>query len=352
MKSATLRTRTLLGWNMSLVMVQLLFLFGSAEWVSRLDAFQAPLTPPKMGSRHYQLGHKLMLLEAEVKRNGPIDCIMIGSSMVDVGFDPDVFQAAYQQATGRRIRCFNFGIDAASAASTFAVMRILMEDFHPRFMIIGTDPRDYVIPSTDKDPAVVLNTPWVQYRQGEFSWEGLLLDNSYLYRYRQHVSRLVHFQFEDTLWSNTKVNFPIRPNGFSPITKVKENVNEPPDPNDTSFEATYYSRIYSSYTMLDENLAALEKMMRYSGSETQVIVVEMPVTDGLYYFFGNGEADYAQYISGVGNLAAQHQIPFWQTEPLDSIPDHAWSDYSHLNVTGAEIISAWLGTQVANVDLP
>ena len=108
-----------------------------------------------MGSRHYQLGHKLALLDAAVKRNGPIDCIMLGSSMVDVGFNPESFQHAYRQATGREIHCFNFGIDASSAASAAALARILIEDYHPRFIIFGTDPRDYAIPSTDRDPAAV-----------------------------------------------------------------------------------------------------------------------------------------------------------------------------------------------------
>lgn len=337
---------------MWLIVVQLILLFGFAEWVSRLEIFQAPLTPPKMGSRHYQLGHKLAFLEAEVKENGPIDCIMMGSSMVDVGFNPDVFQEAYRGVTGRTIRCFNFGIDAGSAASTSALMKILMEDFHPRFMIFGTDPRDYAVPSTDRDPAAVLETPWVQYRQGDFSVEGWLQENSYFYRYRQHLSRLLHFSFENTLWSETNLKNPILPNGFTPLTTISTRINEPPAPDDTSFEVTYYSRIYSSYTMLDENLMALEKMMAHNGPETQVIIVEMPVSDGLYYFFGNGEADYDYYVSRVGATAALHEIAFWRTEPLDSIPDDAWSDYSHLNVTGAKVFSAWLGIQVAVIDIP
>lgn len=352
MPPTIINASNVLGNTFHLSIVFLIFLSGIAEWITRLPVFQAPLTPPKMGSRHYQLGHKLMLLEEDVKLDGPIDCIMIGSSMVDVGFYPDIFQDAYREATGRKIRCFNFGIDAGTAASTSALMRILIEDFQPRFMIVGTDPRDYVVPSTDRDPGAVLESPWVQYRQGDFSLEGWLLDNSYLYRYRQHLSRLVHFQFEGTLWSRTDLGFPILPNGFTPTIQISDKINQPPDPHDTSYEVIYYSLIYSPYGMLDENLSALERMMEYNGPETQVVVVEMPVSDGLYYFFGNGQQDYSYYVSQVGELAARHEVMFWQTEPLDSIPDHGWSDYSHLNVTGAEIFSAWLGRQIAGVDVP
>jgi hypothetical protein len=78
-----------------------------------------------------------------------------------------------------------------------------------------------------------------------------------------------------------------------------------------------------------------------------VIAVELPVSDGLYYFFGNGEADYNIFIARVSELADLHQVHFGRTEPLDSIPDDGWSDYSHLNVAGAEIFSTWLGKRVA-----
>ncbi len=178
-----------------------------------------------MGFRHYQLGHKLALLDAEIKRNGPLDCIMVGSSMVDVGFDPDFFQGGYEETTGQGIRCFNFGIDASSAVSTAVLVKILVEDYHPRLLFIGTDARDYAVPSTDRDPVAILESSWIQYRDGQFSLEGWLTDHSYFYRYRQHLSRLLHFNFEGTLWSETILNFEILVNGYTPIDKVADYIN-------------------------------------------------------------------------------------------------------------------------------
>jgi hypothetical protein len=70
MKSETLRFRQISSKTLWLTLVILLVLSGTSEMLVRTDVFQAPLTPPKMGSRHYQLGHKLALLDAEVKRNG------------------------------------------------------------------------------------------------------------------------------------------------------------------------------------------------------------------------------------------------------------------------------------------
>jgi hypothetical protein len=350
LKSATLQISAISGKTAWLTILLFILLMAVAEWVARSESFQEPLTPPNMGSRHYQLGHKLALLNVLTRRTGHVDCIMLGSSVVDTGFDPAAFEIGYREMTGRDIHCFNFGIDASSAASTAALTRIIVEDYHPRFLIIGTDARDYAVPREDRDLAVVLNAPWVAYRQGKFSLEGWLQDKSYLYRYRQHLGRLARFQFEGTIWSNTKLNNEILNNGFTPLSKVSTYINDPPNPWDDSFEVKYYTRIYSSYQMLHENLEGLESMMEYNQSGIPVILVEMPVSDGLYYFFGNREADYNRFVTRVGELASRHQVPFWQSEPLDLIPDNGWVDYSHLNRTGAKIFSTWLGQQVGKAE--
>jgi hypothetical protein len=350
LKSATLQITTATRKTVWFTVLLFLLLIAIAEWIARSQSFQGTLTPPRMGSHHYQLGHKLALLDLLARKAGHVDCIMLGSSMVDTGFSPKAFQAGYKEITGRDIHCFNFGIDASSAASTAALTRIIVEEYHPGLLIIGTDARDYAVPREDPDPAVVLNTPWVAYRQGNFSLEGWLLDHSYLYRYRQHLGRLARFQFEDTLRSYTKPNDEVLPNGFTPHNKVSTYINDPPRMGDTSFEITYYTRIYSSYQMLPENLEGLETIMGNNKSGMQVILVEMPVPDGLYYFFGDRESDYKRFLTRVGELATLHRIPFWQTEPLDFIPDHGWVDYSHLNKTGAEIFSTWLGRQVGTAE--
>lgn len=351
MRSDTFRVTGLFGKTLWLTIVLLLVFGGITELIARSEFFQAPLTPPKMGSSHYQLGHKLVLLDAESKKTGSIDCIMVGSSTVDVGFDTNFFQKGFHAATGRNIHCFNFGIDASSVASTAALVQILVEDYHPRLVIFGTDPRDYAIPSVERGPAVILDSVWIKHRLGDFSLEGWLMEYSYLYRYRQHLSRLVRFNFEDTLRSKTKLNFEILSNGFTPLSQVSTYINDPPNLQDDTYEVNNNHRIYSSYQILDENLAALEEIIAYNETGTEVIAVEMPVSDGLYYFFGNGETDYNRFITRVGEVASLHQVPFWRTEPLDIIPDDGWADYSHLNSKGAQIFSFWLGQQVGSANI-
>ncbi len=346
----TLRLQRPFGKTLILAVVMLLLLVGIVEAVTRQHAFQSFLRDPEMGSRHYQLGRKLAKLDAIVKNNGPIDCLIIGSSMVDVGFDPQAFRQAYKQTSGQDIRCFNFGIDASTAISSAAIAKILVEDYQPRLLFYGTDARDYAIPSNDVDSAVILESNWVRYRQGHFSLDGWLLEHSYFYRYRFLLFRLSQFYLEDTLRSQTRINFEITPEGFTPLASISTNINEPPDFQDDSFEVTNNAFLFSSYDILEENVAALEEIMVYNEQGTQVIVLEMPVTNGLFYFFGNGRDDHQRFLTQVETLATSHQVPFWQTTSLAMIPDDSWADYSHLNTQGARIFSEWLGQQVAEAE--
>ena len=127
--------------------------------------------------------------------------------------------------------------------------------------------------------------------------------------------------------------------------------NDPPDPSDQSYQVQYYSRILKSYRVLDINLEALQQTLDLRNSDMQVFVVEMPVPNGYYYFFGNGKKDHEKFIQSVKALTGKSAVPFWQTEPLDHIPGNGWSDYSHMNITGAEVFSTWLGRQVAQGEL-
>jgi hypothetical protein len=343
----TLQVTWPFGKTLGLTFVILLLLGGAAETIARSDLVQSVLAPPRMGSRHSQLGPKLSRLEALREQEGQIDCLMIGSSIVNLNFDPQAFADGYKQAIGQDIHCFNFGIDALTAPSTAALVQILIEDYQPRLLIYGTDARDYAVPRDERDNAVIFETSWIQYRLGHFTLKGWLIEHSYLYRYRQQLYHLVRFNDEAALLSESRLNFEMTPYGFLPEATIRTGVNDPPDLQADSFEVRYYSRLLSTYKMLEDNLNALEQIMSYNGQNTQIILLEMPVAEGFYYFFGNGKNDHQQFINEVNRLAQAHHIPFWQTHLLKMIPEDGWADYNHLNTNGAAILSHWLGQQVA-----
>ena len=84
----TLRLTRPFGRTLGLTLVLLALVLGAAEMVTRTEQFQSFLVPPSMDSRHYALGRKLVKLETLFNQYATIECIIVGNSMVDLGFDP------------------------------------------------------------------------------------------------------------------------------------------------------------------------------------------------------------------------------------------------------------------------
>jgi hypothetical protein len=325
-------------------------LLGLAELVSRSGRLQALLTPPTMGSRHFELGAKLTLLERIHRSQGKVDCLVMGSSMVDVGFDPEAFAEAYQSATGQTLQCFNFGIDGLAAVGSGPMADILVQDYRPRVLIYGTDARDYTVPRQAEETTVVLDSPWVQYRLGKPNLSGWLLEHSYLYRYRDHLSRLARLDMKRTLRSQSRNRFTAL--GFLPITEVAADVSIPPQPGMDVQNLEYLYSQLSDYEVRPENLAGLQQLLGLAGPDLVVIVVEMPVPPTYFQIFGHGRDDYARFTGEVSRLAQENGVPFWRVNPEFRAPVTDWNDYSHLNAHGARIFSQWLGRQVAEFVAP
>jgi hypothetical protein len=347
MSEGTLRLQHPLGKTLILAVVFLLSLIIAGEIVTRSDAFQHQFARPTWGSRHRQFEIQLDRLNYLIDREGSVDCIFLGNSMVMRGIDPIAFADAYHDQTGQDIRCFNFGVDAIPAVGSAALAKILVRDYQPRLLIYGTDARDYVIEPIDKDAAVFLETPWIQHRLGEFSLAGWLYDVSSLLRYRVALSRLSRFDYGRSLRSQSDNTYSSR-YGFDGDPKVGEFVSLPPNQNNELGHVQYYYRILSDYEVLPENLRALEEIAALADHNTEVLILEMPVPAAYFYFFDDGVKDYQIFIDHVKNVADEHDLPFWITTAENIIPTDGWVDYSHLNSNGARIFSEWLGKQFAS----
>lgn len=343
----TLRLNRPFGQTIALATSIFALLLGAAEVFARSDIFRAPLTAPSMGTRHYEFGPKFAQLEMISKEEGKINCLILGSSMVDLGIDPEVIASTFKEQAGQEIRCFNFAIDALPAAGAAALAEILVTEYEPQLLIYGTDARDYAVRREAEDLTVILDSNWIRYRQGIFTLDGWLLQNSYLYRFRNHLPQLLRFDFEDTLRSNQRGR--ITKYGFTPVSKTGAQVTTPPDLNDDAYLLQYYFGLLSDYEMQSANLAGLERILDLSEPALKVAIVEMPVPETYFYFFGNGRQDYQVFIDRVSHLAATKNVPFWQSTPLRFIPDEGWVDYSHMNTKGARIFSAWLGQRLVEM---
>jgi hypothetical protein len=193
------RVRTLslwppLGRTMLLSLLLLVPLLGTAELLVRSRFFKAHVIANDWGSIHNQFETQLGRLETVAANFGSIDCIFVGSSMVWHAFDPGEFTRVYAEETGRDMKCFNFGVDGGVAATAGVLAPILVQDYQPRYLIFGTDARDYAVPIDSADVTVQLDSPWVRYRQGEFTIRGWLYEHAHLSRAWESLGHLVRLQ--------------------------------------------------------------------------------------------------------------------------------------------------------------
>ena len=333
----TLQLRRPFGRTLILTLLWFCILLAGSEWFARTKVAKSLLLRPSIGSRHGQFENQLARLEWVVQQDGSVDCIFLGSSLVWLGVKPDVFTQTYNQETGEKIRCFNFGVSAMPANAAAAVAKILVEDYHPKLLIYGLSARDLAIPNDAEDSAVILETPWVQYRMGQFSIQGWLYDHSYFYRNLKSLNNLVRLNFnspEEEFGLTLSERYGFLPKQ-EPITdKSLTTANE------------YAHQWLYNYNVQQENILGLKQISRQRDQNLQVVVIDMPVPPVHFDYFKNGRQDFDQYIDQVSNVLASERVVFWQMTDHNMISESGWWDPSHLNEQGAQLFSEWLGHRV------
>ncbi len=341
MPDRTLQIKRPIGHTLSISLVMLLLMFAGLEAVLRVEFLQPRLIQlvPSLGSRHHQLELQLARLDYLVAREGPVDCIFLGSSLVWLGYDPDIFEEVVQQETGQKINCFNLGIEALPASAAGVLAPIIVAKYHPQLLIYGTSARDFAPGMADEETQVILDTPWVQQQAGNWTLRGWLYTNSYVFRYAVQINNFL--KLDPASWREMAYS-PQDLNGFLPKTR-------PPQEIHFQVAAKVAAQWFQPYQIKPENIQGLQQVIAQRNDSVQVIVVEMPVQQSYYDYFENGKEDYDRFADEVSHVLAAEGTPFLQTSPLSLIPDEGWWDRSHMNWTGANIFSEWLGHQIVQM---
>jgi hypothetical protein len=303
---------------------------------------------PMLGSAHRQFEQQWFRLQSYMAERGPVDCIMIGDSTVMSDFTPEVFNAAYRQQAGEAITCYNFGVGALSVEGLATLAEILISEYAPRHLLVGVEPLNFTVAHDNQGEADLGSVAWARYELGEFSPEGWLYSHSYLYRYMGVIGKLLTFRLDyRELLQRTAEEHSVGADGYSALAGTGPfDVTQPPDRNIDHPYIEHYFAAMSPFRMLPENLSALEHILAMNGATTQVVVVEMPITDTFYTFLGNGEEDYRLFVSTVSDRAAAQGVAFLRMDDLRSLPAPVWFNYNHLNSEGAPIFSRWLGSSL------
>ncbi len=334
------------SWNVTrealttplLVVASLAVCCAVLELSARTGSIRARLLPPSVGSPSRPFEIQLARLDAFVRREGPLDCVFVGSSLVLTGVDPETFDEAYERRAGRRIRCFNLGVPGMSASDVGALAGILREDYAPSLIVYGATFRDF---STRVAGPAVGELAWVRYRNGSWSADGWLIEHSYAYRYYltyrgwmdREQRRLMSRPFvtaDDGFWRNAP-------------TPARVTLGQQLD-NVTDDLATLMRDGIAA-----PHLAGLAALLRLRERGLRIIVVEMPGPTAITAWLRRRD-DYRHFVTRIRRETQRRGAPFWANRkkvPRTLIPDDGWNDLLHMNTTGAEIFSRWLADAVA-----
>ncbi len=327
-RPSTLHIEMPIGQTLALAVLILSLLIGALEGLSHLPWVERHL-PTAIGSSHTDPNLKFGELDILLDREGRIDCIFVGSSMVLRGINPAIFARAYRKQTGQDIVCYNFGVRASRASSISLLSEILIERYHPRLLVYGFSLRDLTgEPFNDRQQQEILDSPWLQYQLKSFNVKGWIIDRS------EAVRHFLAFHAWLLPGPDDLKDFPLGSSyrGYTPFTTRSDiALQAAPNPHGFIFTQTQWGGL---------------KCFLSLRTQTQLLLVEMPASYRLISMVQGGRETFRDLIYQARDFIVGYGVPVITTIDLNLIPDSGWSDAYHLQQTGAELFSAWLGDKV------
>jgi len=338
------RSRSLI---ISLVIGVLLFaaasllLEGLYRW-TRLDGL---INPRSLGLFHNQFEIKWFELKDFVRENGGVDVILLGSSMVNTGIDPDVFSEQYASATGWELRVFNFGVEGFTISPNTEVARLLVQEYHPATLVFVTEMRDYVAANGLEVERQVLSDEWLDARlTGTWSLRTRLKEKSKLVQHLLPYRNWSRADFPDTFLMSLRRFGDTTSAGYEPDQKTASQLDVPPDPNSPDDRALF--DMFSNYAIDPERLTDLADIISLQQEGTQVIITELPLHPSYFTYFG-GEDIHRQYLAQLVPFIESAGGVFLPPPSSGLIPPQYRSDRFHLNYKGAPLYSRLLADQLS-----
>jgi hypothetical protein len=334
-------------WSLLILTVSFcIALAVSLELLARTPWFEKVSPYRSVDNFDYQFETKWFRLQDYVKSHGGVDIIVLGSSLVNTGVDPDIVAQTYYQQTGVHPRIFNFGVEGMTIAPNSVIDRLLEQRYHPAMLIYVTEMRDYIAGNGLEYETPFLNDPWMQFQTGNFNLFGWLVDHSSALQHYLPFRNWARSDFPQTIAFYIKRYHDTSASGYEPDIGIGVNINIPPNPDDPA-EAQNF-KDYGNYQIAPSRLNNLKSILDSSKNQgTAVWVVEMPVHPTFYVYVG-GESIHKQFQQTISSAVTTDGGSFLPAATcLSSIPLNGRSNRWHLNYIGAPYFSSCLGNQLA-----
>lgn len=291
------------------------------------------LPAPSVEADSFLFDAKVYQLEQQVRRDGKIDCIFIGSSVTNSGIDPATIERVYKERTGETIHCFNIGYPAMTVENAAAFADALIAKFSPRVIFYTFIPRDLTDVKFTVD--FLEQSPWLKPADAQTSLHDWLVDHSYAYRYYL-TWRYLLVNANRTKRLDEIKNLTSK--GFQPAIGIRA-----PYPAAINMTPEYLAQVWTE----PRTAQMLEQLLARQTDGTRLILVE-----GALYNDSQSpvlwEAYERDYIAPLEKLLSEHNIPYWRSTDITArIPKQNWYDWFHFNQAGAETFSEWLGNMLA-----
>jgi hypothetical protein len=310
--------------------LSLLLVLLAAEVVARSPLGDL-LPAPSVEADSFLFDAKVYDLEGQVRRDGGVDCVFIGSSVTNNSIDPSTLERAYQEQTSETIHCFNFAYPAMNVENAAVFADAVIAKFHPRLIVYTFIPRDL----TDVEYTVdfLEASPWFQTdSSAPRAW---LINHSYAYRYYL-TWRYWLVNANRTKRLEEIAN--LTDKGFQPTFDIRD-----PYPDRINMTEEYLATVWSD----PRTQRALENFLARQSDEVRILLVE-----GAIYNDGQSAALFESYerdyIAPLQEILAARNVPFWRSVEITArIPKENWYDWFHVNNPGAQTFSEWLGHMLA-----
>jgi hypothetical protein len=324
------------------IIVMLLLLVAS-ELIFRLPVVEEILPIPSFGGSNPFLDEKIILFNKRAEVQLPLTCVFIGSSRIHNGFDPAIQAQSFAANAGYAQDCFNFGIPGFRPTSLATLSNFLIQECHPRTLLVGIDNFALTLPPVTDD----INIDWVRYHLNQFSASGFIIENFHVYRY--YLKGMNWNQYDRIFLQKAHATLGADEfhDGFAQAQlgiRAGMDLEQPPDIYDPTTMAM------QNFQIMPEQIAALNNLAALNANGTQVIVVLTPWHPSFALHLPHGETDLNQATTLIKKLFSEKGVPVWDSQTDVSIPTDGWFDRSHLNAVGTAAFSAWVGNKLSEFE--
>jgi len=315
-----------------------------AEGLFRSTRLNSLLPIRSLGIFHNQFEIKWFGLKDFVEENGGVDVILLGSSLVNTGINPQILATDYKALTGNDLRIYNFGVEGMTVYPNSRIARLLVEQYHPGALLFVTEMRDYAAANGVKVAEQFLADEWVTARLGgKETFRAWLKENS---AFLQHILPFRNWSradFLDTFLLSVRRLGDVSACGYEADSKIGRKVKFQPDPNDWREKENF--ALFSNYSIDPQRLDNLAEILSLTEQGTQVIITELPLYPTYFTYFG-GESVHQEYLAQIAPFITAHQGIFLPPFSYKVLPVDYRVDYYHLNFKGAVRYSWLLGNQL------